>query len=161
MTDHFDKSFTTRDPEMARYLAAIRGVAKHFLGITVQTIPRGNNEAADELAKLASSAQHPPPNIFYEVLRAPLATLEAQGTAAEAQGAVRGSNPVLLINEADWRDAIAKYLKGEELEDPVEAKRLQHRTRNYCIVDGLMYKGGVCAPPLLRCVSRGEGQSLL
>lgn len=34
MAGHFDKSFTTRDPEMARYLAAVPGAAKHFLGIT-------------------------------------------------------------------------------------------------------------------------------
>lgn len=59
MAGHFDKLFTARDPKMARYLAAVRGAAKHFLGITVQTILRGNNEAADKLAKIASSAQRP------------------------------------------------------------------------------------------------------
>ena len=35
MVGHFDKSFITRDPEMARYLAAARAAAKHFLSITV------------------------------------------------------------------------------------------------------------------------------
>lgn len=61
MAGHFGKSFTPRDPEMATYLAAVRGAAKHFLGIIVQTIPRENNEADDELAKLTSFAQRPPP----------------------------------------------------------------------------------------------------
>lgn len=37
---HFDKYFMARDPKVAKYLAAVRGAAKHFLGITIQTIPR-------------------------------------------------------------------------------------------------------------------------
>nr|CCI55431.1 PH01B031C15.14 [Phyllostachys edulis] len=106
------------------YLATVHGAMKHFLNITVQTILRGSNEAADKLTKLASSVPSPPPNIFYEVLHVPSAAPKAQGVAPEAQGAARGSNLILLINEADSRDAIAKYLKGEEPEDPVEAKRL-------------------------------------
>lgn len=32
MAGHFDKSFIARDPEMARYLTAVRTAAKHFLG---------------------------------------------------------------------------------------------------------------------------------
>lgn len=64
---------------------------------------------------------------------------------------------MLLINEANWCDDIAKYLTGTEPKDPAKAKCLRHRARKYCIIKSLLYKGGVCAP-LLRCA---EGQSLL
>lgn len=86
MAGHFDKSFMTRDPEMARYLTMARAVAKHFLNITVQTIPRDNNEAADRLAKMASSDECPPPKVFYEVLRAPLVTPEDKGLRPKHKG---------------------------------------------------------------------------
>lgn len=138
--------------------------SKHFLIITIQTIPRDSNTAADELAKLASSVERPPPEVFYEILRAPSAALEAQRAAPEAQGAAPephgAERRVLLINETDWRDVIIKYLAGGEPEDTAEAKRLRHRARNYHMVSGQLYKGGVCAP-FLRCVSRKEDQSLL
>lgn len=71
---------------MAIYLATVCRAAKHFLGITVQTISRGNNEAANKLAKLASSVERPPPNIFYEVLHTPSTAPEAQEAEPEPQG---------------------------------------------------------------------------
>ena len=61
MVGHFDKSFVTKDCEMAQYLAAVRPAAKNFLGITVQAIPRSDNEAVDKLAKAASSGGQPQP----------------------------------------------------------------------------------------------------
>lgn len=70
----------------------------------------------------------------------------------EAQGPAHGLNPVLLINKADWQDAIASYLKGEELEDLTEAKRLQHGTRNYYIINDLLYKGASVPPVAVRIV---------
>lgn len=55
MARHIDNSFYARNHEMARCLAAVRALTKHFLGITVQAILRAKNEATDELAKMASS----------------------------------------------------------------------------------------------------------
>lgn len=81
MVGHFDKLFTVGDLKIARYLAMVRVATKHFFGITVQTITRGNNEAADKLAKLASSVERSPPNVFYKVLHTPSAATEAQGAA--------------------------------------------------------------------------------
>ena len=80
---HLDKSFSARDPEMASYLAAARVASAAFLGITVQAIPRSQNEAADKLAKMASSGQQPSPDVFYEVLNEPSATIASHdGTSA-------------------------------------------------------------------------------
>lgn len=79
MAGHFNKSFTARDPEMAKYPTAVRVAARHFRSITVQTIPRGSNEAADRLTKLSNSDERPPLEVFYEILWVPSVAPEAQG----------------------------------------------------------------------------------
>lgn len=71
---------------MARYFTVLWAMEKNFVGITVQTIPRNNNEVANELAKIASSAQGPHP-MCYEVLK-------TRGVALE----------VLAINTAETVD---------------------------------------------------------
>lgn len=145
VASHFDISFMMRGTEMASYLAAVLVASTHFLGITVQAIPRGDNKATDKLAKMASLGQCPLPEVFYEVLSAPSA---AQGAAPKAQGAVHA---VLPIAGADWRDIIIKHLTGEELEDPVEAKQLQHRARNYHIIGGELFKEASASPSSGAC----------
>lgn len=69
--------------------------------------------------------------------------LETQGVVLEAHAAAQKTKLVLLINEAH---TIAKCLTGEELEDPAEAKHLQHCVRNYRIINDLLYKGASVLP---------------
>lgn len=127
------------------------------MGITVQAIPHNKNEAADELDKMASSVQPPPANVFYKVLKTPSAPAQAPGVGPEVQGV---GPKVLIIGDVDWRELIFNYLAGrEEPEELAEAKRLQQRARNYSVINGILYKGGVCT--LLRFISRQEGQDLL
>lgn len=59
MTGHVDKTYQAQNPDMARYLAAVQAMEKHFLGITVQTIPRADNKAAYELAKQLAPCKAP------------------------------------------------------------------------------------------------------
>jgi hypothetical protein len=47
-----------------------------------------------------------------------------------------------------------------EAEDGVVNKRVAIRARNYHIIDGNLYRKGVCAP-LLKCISVTEGKQLL
>lgn len=141
---------------MARYLATVRATAKQFLGITIQAIPRGNNEAADKLVKMASSKEQPPLEVFYEVIQVPSAAPATQGAAPKVGRPARTA----CHQRSRLRDTVTEYLAGVEPEDMTEAERLRHRARNYRMVRGQLYKGGACSP-FLRCVSRQEGQSLL
>ena len=53
------------------------------------------------------------------------------------------------------------YLRGHFVpKDDKEEKRMALRARNYRIINGDLYRGGVCAP-LLKCISRKEGRQLL
>lgn len=58
----------------------------------------------------------------------------------------------------DWRIEIITFLRGNyPLDDKAYVKRMQARTRPYKIIEGELYKEGVCSP-LLKCISRDKGQ---
>lgn len=86
MAGHIDMSLQARDSEMTRYLAAVWVLVKHFLGIPVQATPHGKNVATDEPTKMASSAQPPPTNVFYEVFKIPSAPAEHKGLGPKLKG---------------------------------------------------------------------------
>ena len=56
---------------MVAYRAAVDEFAKCFLGYEVRHIPRGQNEAADTLAKLGSECRKVPKDVFLEYLHKP------------------------------------------------------------------------------------------
>jgi ribonuclease HI len=62
---HVEKEFTTKEPELIKYLAAVRRMEKHFVGFTFRHILRSENNEADELAKAAVQKAPMPANVFY------------------------------------------------------------------------------------------------
>jgi ribonuclease HI len=51
---HVDKSSRVRDPKLEKYLDTVRRMEASFEGFSVKSIPRGDNEQADLLAKLTA-----------------------------------------------------------------------------------------------------------
>jgi hypothetical protein len=65
------------------------------------------------------------------------------------------------VHSEDWRTEIISFLQGNCLsDDEVYNIRMEARTRPYVIIEGDLYKHGVCSP-LLKCLSRTEGQELM
>jgi hypothetical protein len=65
------------------------------------------------------------------------------------------------VHSEDWRTEIVSFLQGNYLsDDKGYNKRMEARTRPYVIIEGELYKHGVCSP-LLKCLSRTEGQELM
>jgi hypothetical protein len=65
------------------------------------------------------------------------------------------------IHSEDLRTEIISFLQGNHLsDDEVYNKRMEARTRIYVIIEGELYKHGVCSP-LLKCLSRTEGIELM
>jgi hypothetical protein len=61
------------------------------------------------------------------------------------------------VHSEDWRTEIIYFLQGNCLsDDEAYNKRMEARTRPYVIIEGKLYKHGVCSP-LLKCLSRTEG----
>jgi hypothetical protein len=68
---------------------------------------------------------------------------------------------ISLVHSEDWRTEIISFLQGNCLsDDEVYNKRMEARTRPYIMIEGELYKHGVCSP-LLKCLSRTEGIELM
>jgi ribonuclease HI len=74
---YVDKSFEAKEEGMKRYLDAVRSMEKCFTGITVEHLPRGQNEKADTLAKSAACGGLHSPGILFEVLYAPSVPMDS------------------------------------------------------------------------------------
>jgi len=68
LTGHIDKTYRALKPELAEYIAAVRGMEKCFLGFSVRSIPQARKKQADKLAKAAASKEPLPPDVFFETL---------------------------------------------------------------------------------------------
>jgi hypothetical protein len=135
---------------MMKYLPAVRSMEKFFIGITVRSFPRNYNKEADAIAKATALHEPLPPDVFYE-------TTTVRSAADEAAP----PKFVNAIQSEDWRALIVAAVRGYyEAEDGVTNKRVAVRARNYHIIDGNLYRKGVCAP-LLKCISVIEGKQVL
>jgi ribonuclease HI len=147
---HVDKSSRARDPKLEKYLDAVRRLEASFEGFSVKSIPRGENEHANLLAKSAAQGLPLPSEVFFETIKAPLVELKER--------AVLTISPV---HSEDWRTEIIYFLQGNCLSsDEAYNKRMEERTRPYVMIEGELYKHGVCSP-LLKCLSRTERIELM
>jgi ribonuclease HI len=150
ISSHVDKSSKVRDPKLEKYLDTVRRLEASFEGFSVKNIPRGENEHADLLAKSAAQGFSLPSEVFFETIKAPSIEL--------MERAVLTISP---IHSEDWRTEIISFLQGNcLLDDEAYNKRMEARTRPYVIIEGELYKHGVCSP-LLKCLSRIEGIELM
>jgi ribonuclease HI len=147
---HVDKSSKARDPKLEKYLDAVRRLEASFEGFSVKNIPIGENEHADLLAKSAAQGLPLPSEVFFEVIKAPSVELMERAVLT-----------ISLVHSEDWRTEIISFLQGNCLSnDEAYNKRMEARTRPYVILEGELYKRGVCSP-LLKCLSRTEGMELM
>jgi hypothetical protein len=150
ITRHVDKIRKARDPKLEKYLDTVRRMEASFEGFSVKNIPRGENEQTYLLAKSAAQGIPLPSEVFFETLKAPSVEL--------MERAVLTISPK---HSEDWRTEIVSFLQGNyPLDDKTYIKRMQARTRPYMLIEGELFKQGVSSP-LLKCLSRVEGQELM
>jgi hypothetical protein len=102
------------------------------------------------LAKSAAQGLPLPSEVFFKIIKAPSVEL--------LERAVLNIFPV---HSEDWRTEIISFLQGNFLsDDETYNKRIEARARPYFIIEGELYKHGVCSP-LLKCLSRAEGIELM
>jgi ribonuclease HI len=104
-----EKTFQAKEPELIKYRAAERRMEKYFVGFTVKSVSRNDNNEADELAKAASQNLPMPPDVIYQKLTEP--ALEDN---------FNQTHLVATIESEDWRFPIMAYLRGQrDIEDRV------------------------------------------
>jgi ribonuclease HI len=137
ISGHVDKSSKARDPKLEKYLDTVRRLEASFKGFSVKNIPRGKNEHADLLAKSAAQGLPLPLKVLFETIKAPLVELMERVVLA-----------ISPLHSEDWRTDIISFLQGNCLSDDEDYnKRMEARTRLYIIIEGELYKHGVCSPP--------------
>jgi ribonuclease HI len=150
ISGHVDKTSKARYPKLEKYLDTVRRLEASFEGFSVKNIPRGENEHADFLAKSAAQGLPLPSKVFFETIKA---------TSIELLE--RAMLTISLVHSEDWRTEVISFLQGNCLsDDEVYNKRMEASTRPYVLIEGKLYKHGVCSP-LLKCLSRTEGIKLM
>jgi hypothetical protein len=141
-----------------QYLSTIRSLDRQFKGFTLQHVDRNKNEEADALAKAAAKGEALPSDVFYHVSGTP-AVRNPEGLQISQD--TEGHRIVNLIMAEDGRAPITLYLQGYyHPTDRNEAKRLKHRSKDFAIVEGQLYKKGI-SQPMLKCITETEGIELL
>jgi ribonuclease HI len=153
-----EKDYAAKDPALMQYLAAIRSLKRQFKGFTLQHVDRAKNEEADALAKAAARGESLPSDVFYHVIGTP-AVRSPEGLQITNDS--EGHRIVNLIMTEDWWAPITLFLQGYyHPTDINEAKRLKHRSRDFTLIEGQIYKKGV-SQPMLKCVTETEGVQIL
>ena len=73
-----EQSMVTCDavnPNMIAYHQAVDRLAGHFMGHSVEWIDRRKYEEADQLSRIVSSRQPPPPGVFLDTIDKPSVTV--------------------------------------------------------------------------------------
>jgi hypothetical protein len=121
-------------------------------------VDRAKNEEADTLAKAAARDEALPSDVFYHVIGTPVVcSLEG----LQITNDTKGHRIVNLIMTEDWWAPITLFLQGYyHPSDINEAKRLKHRSRDFALIEGQLYKKGV-SQPMLKCITETEGAQIL
>jgi hypothetical protein len=140
VADQVEKDYAAKDPALMQYLAAIRSLERQFKGFTLQHVDRAKNEEADALAKAAARGESLPSDVFYHVIGTP-AVRSPEGLQITNDS--EGHCIVNLIMTEDCRAPITLFLQGYyHPTDINEAKRLKHRSRDFALIEGQLYKKG-------------------
>uniref|UniRef100_A0A2N9F8I3 Integrase catalytic domain-containing protein n=1 Tax=Fagus sylvatica TaxID=28930 RepID=A0A2N9F8I3_FAGSY len=128
-----------KEDRMKRYLTVVKNLLTQFKKVELLQIPREENEAADRLARLASSGAEI--DGFVEI----------QGRPSTEEETI---NPISFTTT--WMLPIIRYLKEGTLPaDRAEAHKLRIRASRFQLLGGILYKMGF-SRPYLRCLSPEE-----
>ncbi|GJS46392.1 reverse transcriptase domain-containing protein [Tanacetum coccineum] len=133
-------SYEAKGERMIKYQEKVFELASAFNKFRITHIPRAENSKADTLRKLAEvQFDHLSKEVLVKVLN------ERSVEAQEVNMVVEEEGPT-------WMTPIRNYLeKGRLPKDPVDARTLMEKIRNYTMEDGVLYRKSYLVP-LMRCI---------
>ncbi|XP_074378382.1 uncharacterized protein LOC141719919 [Apium graveolens] len=141
--------YQAKGPRTELYLKCAQRIIARFNEVRLELIPRGQNEGADELAKLGSHRKS--------------TLLETVPLDIQRQPSVPEHEVGSLSNELGptWMTSILAYIKEGSLPDEKnEARRIKYKATRYVIYDGILYRRGFSVP-LLKCIDGDECNYIL
>jgi ribonuclease HI len=130
MIDQVMKNASCHDDKMEAYCNVMRALKDKFYGIELNHVPRGYNEEADELAKIASERITVPPNVFARDIAKPTINLETSPSSQEEPSGAP-SNPAGTehMYEDPSNEAFVFSLLEEYSADEAEAMEIEPSPR--------------------------------
>jgi hypothetical protein len=107
VADQIENDYSTKEPILMQYLAAIQSLEKQFKRFTLQHIERKKNEEAGTLAKAAAKGEPLSSDVFYHIVGTP-AVRNPEGLQITQDA--DGHRIVNLIIAEDWQTPITLYL---------------------------------------------------
>lgn len=139
--------FKAHSERMAAYLALSLELLQKISSWKIKNIAREDNQWADALSKLASSALPPEKKQIY---------VEERTLSALDQPSINEIHDLV-----DWRLPILDYIVRNILpEDKHKARSLIYKARNYSIVNDKLHRRSL-VEPLLRCIGPEEAQNAI
>jgi hypothetical protein len=172
------KDSNCRDPKMEAYCNEVRCLEDNFHGLELNHIARRYNEAADELAKIASNQAMVPPDVFSRDLHQPSVDTgtteeansplldpppEAEAPSTGADVMQTEGSTLLADLEPDWRVPYLDCLtRGELPLDKTKARQIARWAKTFVIYGNNkeLYRRSPTGI-LQRCITVEEGKNLL
>nr|XP_021851941.1 uncharacterized protein LOC110791498 [Spinacia oleracea] len=143
--------YEARDPNMIKYMQAVHQEIEHLKSFKAKQIPRTENNQADALSKLASSAScDTSRHVFWEVK-------DKRSIEQELCAPI----VAVLDQSSTWMDPIIAYkMDGTLPDDSSLAAKIQKKSYWFEWWNGVLYKKSF-SRPLLRCVTPEKGKEIL
>src|SRR3954462_958619 len=167
------KEWDIRSQAMTTYCVAVRKLEKKFDGLELHHIPRAQNQAADDLAKLGSTRGQVPSGVYLEHLYSPTVKedpyLEADPDMLPDKNIPDKEDIPAVVDlvfdietvPPRWALPILRYLQNQELPaDEVEAKQVVRKSKSYSVINNELYRNSVAKIPQ-RCITEEEGRLVL
>nr|GEY46985.1 hypothetical protein [Tanacetum cinerariifolium] len=140
-------SYVAKEPGMIQYLEKVRAFTSTFKEFSIKQVPRGENEKADALRKIASTTfAHLSKQVLAEELK------EKSIDEKEVFGSSGKRKTHILIYE---------YLaKGILLDEKKKARAIRRKTRRYALTNEVIYKRSFFGP-WLHCVGPLQANYIL
>ena len=134
-------------PAMVKYLAAVKREIESLEDFHVSQVPRSENNQADALSKLASSAScDTPRSVFWEVME---------------KRSIEEAEVEVVDRSSTWMDCILAYLRDNILPtEYTEMNAMKKRASGFVLVKGELFKKAF-RKPLLKCVTPERGREIL
>ncbi|XP_021751341.1 uncharacterized protein LOC110717004 [Chenopodium quinoa] len=139
--------YEAKEPTMMKYLQMVKEEAKSLDHFKLQQVPRSENNQADALSKLASSASYDTPrSVFWEV---------------KEKRSIDSKSVQTINRSSTWMDGIISYLKDGVLpDDPKEGWVMKKKAAWFKHKGEHLFKKSF-VKPYLKCVTLERGHEVL
>ncbi|XP_074323791.1 uncharacterized protein LOC141688621 [Apium graveolens] len=144
-----NEGYQAKGPRTELYLKCAQRIIARFNEVRLELIPHGQNEGADELAKLGSRRESTLlGTVPLDIQRQPSVPEHEVGSLSNELGPT-------------WMTSILAYIREGSLPDEKnEARRIKYKAARYVIYDGILYRRGFSVP-LLKCIYGEECNYIL